>query len=201
VNAPKRKSQTVPKLRDARAVRTLQQLDAAFLGLLHRRAYAGIRVSDITRKAGVGRATFYAHYTSKHELLRSQMRRIVAPMLCEMPAHPPLIDCTAFFRHVRHAPFIYRSLLSGTSLLQTERIVRDCIEERVAALLASGESRARRDRVLAPGVVARFVAGSLLTLATWWIETESGESPAEMQSAFESLVGGGLRGVASDEVR
>ena len=68
------------KKKDERVVRSRKRLDAAFVELLHRRAYGNMRVSDIAKKAGVGRATFYAHYPSKDHLLRSQFDRFVAPM-------------------------------------------------------------------------------------------------------------------------
>ena len=83
MTAAKQKSRSVSKAAagrngaaqpaDIRAVRTRQQINSAFVMLMHRRSYDSMRVSDITRKAGVGRATFYAHFTSKDDLLRSQL--------------------------------------------------------------------------------------------------------------------------------
>src|SRR5438552_2594273 len=87
--------------KDQRVVRTRKRVDAAFVELLHRRAYGNIRVSDITRKAGVGRATFYAHYSSKDDLLRSQFNRIVAPMLVMTPGDACPLDATALFAHLQ----------------------------------------------------------------------------------------------------
>lgn len=188
----KHKSRTVSKLNDPRAASSRAKIDAAFVELLHRRRYAGIRVSDITRKAGVGRATFYAHYDSKHELLRSELRRFVVPMLVTSKGSACLFDCTAFFAHIRHAHQIYRALTHGDSHLITERILQECLEERVAA-----EMRPRHLQSGAQGVVsavaARFVASSLLALVAWWVENDTKASPQEMQAAFESLVDGGLQ--------
>jgi AcrR family transcriptional regulator len=185
----KHKSHTVSNLDDPRTAQTLRQIDTAFFGMMHRRAYSGIRVSDITKKAGIGRATFYAHYASKHELLRSQIRRIVAPMLIEQPAAPHLFDCTTFFQHIAHAQFTYRSLMTGTSRLVAERIVQDCLEERVCAVLARRETSAQNS------AIPRFVAATVLTLAVWWIENDTQLSPADMQGAYRALVGGGLQAV------
>jgi AcrR family transcriptional regulator len=183
----KHKSRSVSKRDDPRTVQTLRQIDDAFLAMMQRRTYSGIRVSDIAKKAGVGRATFYAHYPSKHELLRSQLRRVVVPMLREQPDAPYLFDCTEFFDHIIHARFTYKSLMTGASRLVAERIVRDCLEECVCSVLA------RRKKSMATDASPRYVAATLLTLVLWWIENDLKLSPVEMQSAFQALVGGGLQ--------
>jgi hypothetical protein len=112
-------------------------------------------------------------------------------MLKEKPDSTYMFDCTAFFVHVSHVPYIYRSLSSRPSRLITERIVRDCLEERAAMLLARTGSY-QHNKLVAPSVVALFVATSLLALINWWVDNDNRLSPEEMQVAYESLVGGGL---------
>jgi AcrR family transcriptional regulator len=99
----KQKSHSVAKATDPRAEKTRALIAAAFVALVSRRPYARIRVSDITRKAGVGRATFYAHFESKDALLRAEIVRVMLPMLVELPGDHCLVDCTKFFAHVQHA--------------------------------------------------------------------------------------------------
>ncbi|MGC4045544.1 MAG: TetR/AcrR family transcriptional regulator [Armatimonas sp.] len=53
---------------DPRVRRTRQLLGDAFRSLMAERQFAQISVQDITERATVNRATFYAHYTSKEEL-------------------------------------------------------------------------------------------------------------------------------------
>lgn len=194
MTAAKHKSRTVSKVNDPRAAASRAKINAAFVTLLHRRrSYAGIRVSDITRNAGVGRATFYAHYDSKHDLLRAEMRSVVVPMLVASRSSACLFDCTRFFAHIRHVPLIYRSLTQGASHLITERIMQECFEERVAAELKRLAPRYPGPSAVVEAVAARFVAASLLALVAWWVENDTKASPTEMQAAFESLVDGGLR--------
>lgn len=187
----KQKSLTVSKRNDPRTTRTIGQIDGAFVTLMQRRAYSGIRVSDITKKAGIGRATFYAHYLSKHELLRAQIRRIVAPKLREQPQAAYLFDCTTLFVHITHARFAFRSLMTGSSRIIAERIIQDCLEERVLSMLTRNEAS------VTESVAPRFVAASLVTLIVWWIENDLKSSPAEMQGVYETLVGGGLQAIRS----
>jgi len=185
------KSKSVPELADPRVEKTRAALTAAFVGLLSRRTYDRIRVSDIARKAGVGRATFYARFSSKDGLLRSELDRVVLPMVVELQDEPFLVDCTMLFAHVQHARAIYRSLTAGTSRSLTERIVQDSLEERVAAIFAERRTRGAIGAA-APAFAARFVASTLLTLIAWSLEQAVSPAPAELQQTFQALVGGAL---------
>lgn len=200
MSSTKQKSPSVSKIHDIRTARTLARIDSAFVALIQKRAYASIRVSDIARKAKVGRATFYAHYASKHELLRSQVQRVVAPMLSESPGNPWLFDCTRLFSHIRHSRLIYRSLLGGLTRSGSERIVQDVLEERTAARLARMKSSCNPEATLIASVAARFVATSLLAMLGWWIENDTGPSPETMQGLYQSLVGPGLKAVGAIEL-
>jgi AcrR family transcriptional regulator len=179
--------------KDQRIIRTRKKIDAAFVQLLHRRPYVSIRVSDITRKACVGRATFYAHYSSKHDLLRSQFNRIVAPMVVPRGNEPCLLDATALFAHIKASLIVYKSLMDGRDG-GGARVLRECFEMRVTELFAHRESASRLSPKSGIGaaIVTRFVASSLLAAVETWVETGARESAAEMQTIFGKLVGGGL---------
>lgn len=56
---------------DRRVRRTKQRLKDALMGLLAQRDYDEITIRDLTRRADVGRSTFYSHFASKEELLFS----------------------------------------------------------------------------------------------------------------------------------
>ncbi len=177
--------------KDERIRRTRAQIDAAFVELLHRRAYGSIRVSDITRKAGVGRATFYAHYAAKDDLLRSQCRRIVAPMI-QLSASGRL-DATPFFEHIRHVTRIYQAFL-GPHGGSAPAILRECFEQRIRSLLqlsATARSGVRAD--LRAATLAPFIASSLFTVVECWLQKGSQETPAQVQTLFNDLIESAIR--------
>jgi len=194
----KQKSASVPDVRrnstekDRRVVRTRAQIDGAFIELLHRRSYGNIRVSDITKKAGVGRATFYAHYSSKDDLLSSQFRRIVAPMLMLRPDAACPLDAVTFFAHVTASPRIYKALM-GPNAGKAPRVLRECIEERVRQSLSAADAQHSGVGLDLRGtIIPRFVSSSLLTVIECWVEGDGHESPQSLQAIFNKLVGGGL---------
>ena len=59
---------------DPRVKRTRQMLDEAFIALLAEKGFDAINVQDITARAGVNRATFYAHFQDKFDLLDYSIR-------------------------------------------------------------------------------------------------------------------------------
>ena len=164
-------------------VRRWARIDAAFVELLHRRPYGSIRVSDITRKARVGRATFYAHYSDKDDLLRSQFERIVAPML-SISKDSALLDATAFFDHVRNVRFIYQAPM-GPAGGSAPRVLRHCFERRARKAL----SFERSTKVgLEDFAASRLVASAIITVAECWMEQGFRETPQQVQALFASLI-------------
>jgi AcrR family transcriptional regulator len=188
----KHKSHIVAKSGDPRVAKTRARINAAFVELVGRRAYFRIRVSDITRKARVGRATFYAHFESKDALLKEQFVAVVLPRVIELPDEPCLVDCTALFAHILASRDIYSSLAAGPGRVVTDGIVQDALESRIAALVAT---RAARGIGMTPtaAFVPRFVAGTILALIAWSIEQRPAPTPADLQAAYASLVGRALR--------
>lgn len=59
---------------DPRVRRTRQMLDQAFLELLAEKGFDAITVQDVAARAGVNRATFYAHFPDKFALLDYSIR-------------------------------------------------------------------------------------------------------------------------------
>lgn len=174
-------SETVLNTVDPRVARSQEYIDAAFVALLHRRAYPAIRVSDIVRKAGVGRATFYAHYATKHALLASQLQRIVAPLMTATSTGE--LDCTRLFEHIASAPGIYRGLMSGASAPIVHGLLRDCFAARIAEL-----GSITRMQSVPPALQRRMVASLVLAQVEWWLEDLHAHSPADMQRCLATML-------------
>lgn len=75
---------------DPRVKRTRKLLQQAFLELIQEKSFASISIQDITERATVNRATFYAHFADKFELLdsiiREQFQQAVANKLPLSPS-------------------------------------------------------------------------------------------------------------------
>jgi len=68
-------TQTKP---DRRALRSKRLIIEAWRDLLLEKEYKNISVSDIVKKADIGRATFYAHFEDKEHLGRFLFSQLLA---------------------------------------------------------------------------------------------------------------------------
>lgn len=194
MSVTKQKSANVSQRRarerkDERVRRTRTRIDSAFVALLHRRGYGSIRVSEIVKKAGVGRPTFYAHYATKDDLLRSQFERLVAHLIRATPAGSAVIDATDFLAHVGSAQHFYRAFM-GPNGGSGPRVLRDCLETRVRQLISLDPAL---DSSLKQSATTRFVASSLTVVLECWMEKGARETPEQVQAIFSDLVSPGLR--------
>ena len=65
-----------PRAVDPRIQRTQQLLRAALMSLIKEKGYESLSVQNIIDRARVGRATFYAHFDSKEDLLASGIQEL-----------------------------------------------------------------------------------------------------------------------------
>jgi AcrR family transcriptional regulator len=70
-NVQKRGKDMPAKDLDRRIQKTLQLLQSALAKLVEEKEYKDITIQEILDRANVGRSTFYAHFESKDQLLRS----------------------------------------------------------------------------------------------------------------------------------
>lgn len=68
---------------DRRQKKTRQAVYDAFTGLLEHKSYSAITVQDIIDEADIGRSTFYSHFETKDDLLRSLCSEIFDHVFAE----------------------------------------------------------------------------------------------------------------------
>ncbi len=75
---------------DPRSKRTRRLLQDSLSQLMHTKKFDEISVQDITNVAEVNRATFYAHYDDKYDLLNARIRSTFQNLLDEKLPEKPL---------------------------------------------------------------------------------------------------------------
>lgn len=176
---------------DRRSQRTQQALMDALISLLAVRHYDEISINEIIERANVGRSTFYAHYQTKDDLLKSGFDRVLDMLIQHVSFgeadHRLRLDSAPLFRHAQGHYEIYRTLVwgSGYGLLT---------EDGHAALSAKFEDAFRRFLSGKPEpdvpvtVLANVLAGSVLLLLKWWLDNKMPYSPERMDEILQRLV-------------
>ena len=170
---------------DRRVQRSRRLLKEALLQLVLEKHYDDITVQDVLERADVGRSTFYSHFRNKDELLMGDL-----PSLAWLgePKPPALLpSMVPLFVHFSHNYHLFKAL-AGTSgvHIMLSSLTRAFVADWTERLAKQGRSDAAS--------AARFLAGGLIEMATWWLHAEMPISPEELGQRFDQMAAGSLEG-------
>jgi AcrR family transcriptional regulator len=176
--------------------RTRRLLRGALLALVAEKGYERVTVQDVLDRADVGRATFYAHFRDKDDLLLSgfdELREAIRSAMARYergehePPGPGLEMTRALFEHVAAHRALYRGLAdSRTGALVLRRVWGELVAL-VRAHFERGVAHRRTGPTFGFEILAEHTVGALLGVLTWWLEHPSAHSAQEMAATFENL--------------
>ena len=179
---------------DRRVRRTRQLLKEALLSLIHERGFEALSVQDIIDRANVGRATFYAHFDNKEDLLVSGLedlrtflkeRQREALRQATGAGEPAFLFSREVFAHADEHRRTFRAMVGKHSGALVQRLfhkmLMDLVRDEVKAVAPRG------DRAMPTEAVTRFVAGGLFGLMMWWIDASPRLSVDDVDARFRLL--------------
>ena len=180
------------KNEDRRVQRTHQLLRTALFALIQEKGFEKLSVQDILDRANVGRATFYAHFDNKEDLLLSgfdDFREALRQRQRAARSSPTTLDEQAFafsrdmIAHVDEYRHLFKAMAgkrSGAAIQNVFRkLVVDLVRDDLKAMVPGNRSR----HAVTDGVV-EFIAGGLFGLIHWWLESKDRLSIEEMNEMF-----------------
>jgi len=175
---------------DRRVQRTRTALADALVALIRRKPYDRITVEDILAEANVGRATFYAHYTSKDDLLRRSLDRLRALLVAAFegsadapfPRDASWSPSRTLFEHIALFADVQATLRTGPG----GAILRNALDEAIAAFLRT--ALPARVGTLPRELVILDLVGRVNTALRWWLGHRPKMSAAEAHAVFERLL-------------
>jgi AcrR family transcriptional regulator len=188
--APVRKPKVVR--RDSRVARSTQALGRALIELVEERGFETITVQQILDRAGVGRATFYAHFRNKEDVLHSSFEQLF--LACERMLPAPsarerrLFPVKEFVSHIRDAERLAHALRSDGRMEEMWQLFTGYATRIIGARLSSrrGDDDAGRQ------VVAVMLAGALVEMLKWADAHPSAATPEELDVRFHALARGAM---------
>ena len=185
---------------DRRVQRTQQLLRAALLSLIEEKGFEDLTVQQIIDRANVGRATFYAHFDSKEDLLVSGLdglRLAVKDLQTQARSRSGSDDrlfsfSHEIFAHIAEYRKVFRSMVgkpSGALVQQLlQKIVIELVRDDVKAMVGGREQKS------APAeAIVQFVTGGLFALAMVWASGRLALSVDEVDALFRRLAMPGLK--------
>ncbi|MES2073809.1 MAG: TetR/AcrR family transcriptional regulator [Pseudomonadota bacterium] len=180
---------------DRRVRQTRDTLLDALLSLMMERGYERLTIQNLLDRADIGRATFYAHFDSKDELLACSIARLRSWLVTEWRAMPDqrLGFTLPFFQHLASHRVIYQKTIVRESEVSVERHIRQMLRELVREDLAarcSQEPGGRGDASL--DLATQYVIGAMWATIVWWMESGTSLPPEEINALFQRLAFPGL---------
>jgi AcrR family transcriptional regulator len=180
---------------DRRVHRTEQLLRTALVSLIEEKGFETLTVQDIIDRANVGRATFYAHFDNKEDLLVSGfdgLRTALKELQRRAHLRTTSSDERLFafshemFAHIAEYRKVFRAMVgkrSGALVQQLlQKIVVDLVRDDLKAMVG------RRDDRSAPAeAVVQFVTGGFFGLAMLWATGKLPVSVEEVNALFRRL--------------
>jgi AcrR family transcriptional regulator len=182
---------TLPKKPDRRVERTRDVLLDSLLALMIERGYERLTIQNLLDRAGVGRATFYAHFESKDELLACSVGRLREWLVQAWQDHPGqrLGFTLPFFQHLASARRMFQMTIARESEVNVERHIRRMLRELVQHDLASSRPGAGQSAV---DLATQYVVGALWSTIVWWMESAAPLPPEQINALFQRLTFPGL---------
>lgn len=179
---------TNPKSVDRRTLRTRRALRDALLSLLVEKGWDELSVQDICDRADIGRSTFYLHFPSKEELLRGSLDDLRGVLNSHRDPDAnakctrPLAFVHGLVDHLYEQRRLCRSIFGRRSAhtvqVRFREMVTQLVADNLAALAPAGW---RRDAAV------RYLAGALVEMLAWWIDSRPMRSVGEIEQLYLRL--------------
>lgn len=180
---------------DRRVQRTQQLLRGALFSLIQEKGFEVLSVQDIIDRANVGRATFYAHFDNKDDLLLSgfdALRATLRERQQEALSRGKSVEeqVLAFthemLRHVNEHRHLFRAMAGKRSGETVQaalyRVVRELLRDEVRAIITVNNAQAWMS-----DAIVEFIAGGLFGMLMWWLNSKTRLSIEDLNATFRRL--------------
>jgi len=189
-----------------RVARTKAAIEDAFVQLVLERGYDRVAVEDITDRADLARATFYAHYPNKEAVQFSVFNRLTEDLVQRIADQggPPTVvhrdAIQAAYQQAAEMPDLYRACLSDARTRQAHlstlsRYAEENFRDRLKAL-------GKQPRVPVPLMARAFVGAHVAVLEAWLAGELDGDAEELAGMALDLLIYGTAwaHGIRLDEL-
>lgn len=176
-NTPHEQGQSTGQQRGQSPPRTRSWIVTAFNRLVLGRRYESLSVGEVSRRAGVGRSTFYEHFDDKDDLLRQAVQPILAPLADAAVGRSSLERVQFVLDHIAENRPRTLAMLNSDTRFQIERALADLIAERLT-------QHAPHTALGAHTLAAAQIAGAHIALLTAWLKEHPPTCPSSRIAAM-----------------
>ncbi|HEK9097303.1 TetR family transcriptional regulator [Streptococcus equi subsp. zooepidemicus] len=170
---------------------TKAYLKQALINLLTEKSFEAITVSDLTKKAGVNRGTFYLHYRDKHDMM-THLKNDTLDDLYQLLNDPHIFTDTrlvlkeALAYIIDNLPFI--AAMANSSYLNFSQILKDFIYQFLTTIDGFQEIIINHYQIPYHYALEVYLA-SIESLISYWISHGCQETTDDMTAIILKTVG------------
>jgi AcrR family transcriptional regulator len=161
---------------------------------MQQKPFDDITVQDVLDRAGVGRSTFYAHYSGKDDLFLSDVEDFLESLSTLLTRRAAPLDRVApvreLFAHLDGVRDFYAALVASGKARDVQELGQGyfarSIEQRLSSAGVQMEPKALKAHAYA-------LAGAMFALLEWWIDHGMIETPEAMDAQFHRMVWNGVK--------
>jgi len=178
---------------DRRQQKTRDSIFRAFSKLLETKSFNNITVQEIIDEANIGRSTFYAHFETKDELLKSMctdiFHHVFSKDLCSEETHDFSSDnnglqskLTHILYHLKDSEKDISGILSSESGELFMGYFKGYLSELFGKYLSEVQADAPEEFVL------NHLVGSFAEAVKWWIKSKMQYTPEEIAAYYMAVI-------------
>lgn len=157
----------------------------ALIKLMEQKNFEDITVTEIAKKAGVSRMTYYRNYSSKEDILIQHFDESTRALIQQVKLHPdisPYQLCCQFFSFFQEHSSLVDQMFQAVML----KLMLRRLTETTDYLFHEITKPDLPDNQLKYQL--HFITGGLFSLLLHWIETGKKESPQEMAALAGDMI-------------
>lgn len=178
---------------DRRQMKTREAIFQAFRKLLEIKKYENITVQEIIDEANIGRSTFYAHFETKDELLRSLCTDIFHHVFTETLPEEKDEDSSGYrnlelkLGHVLYHIKENNSNVKGIIAADGDGLFMSYFKQYLIELFTQYEEIFRAD--VPKDFLIHHLVGSFAGTVKWWVAEDTKYSPEEVAEYYMKVLG------------
>jgi AcrR family transcriptional regulator len=166
---------------DPRVHRTKTLIRDAFMELIIEQGFDKVTVRAITERARINRATFYRHYTDKHDLAARLTDILFSDVVNHFSEHSKsstVENWAVLFEHVAEYATFYRAMISKNGIPGFRDQVQESVEKEMRKQLVTAGIVERQAKI-PPALIIRYLAAAQVGFMQWWLENDMPFRPLE----------------------
>lgn len=174
---------------DRRAKKTKAAIYTSFTELLSKKGYYQITIQEIIDLADVGRSTFYSHFETKDELLKSMCLDIfkdITSLKHSFDTSNPHSIITGILYHLKDNKKTIKGVFASQSGDLFMNYFKEYFNDQIDKLLFTNFDE--KSSAVPKDFLINHISGSFIEMIKWWILTNMKQTPEELTSYYLAII-------------